>query len=77
MQIVSLDNLYKMSNLFSGQNRKNIINLSSAELAQRVGNCIHLVDFLHVLPGRQLLCLPVCLIAHQTPSEGTHSFLSE
>ena len=37
MQIVSYeDNLNVMSDLFSGQNEKNIINFSSAELTQRV-----------------------------------------
>ena len=34
MQIVSWgDNLHEMSNLFSGKNKKNIINVSSAEFA--------------------------------------------
>ena len=37
MQIVSLeDNLHEMSKIFSGKNTKNIVNLSSAELAQKV-----------------------------------------
>ena len=37
MQIVSNgDNLHEMSNLFSGENKKNTFNLSSAEFAQRV-----------------------------------------
>ena len=37
MQSVSIgDNLYEISNLFSWENMKNIVNLSSAELAQRV-----------------------------------------
>ena len=37
MQIVSSgDNLHEMSILFSGANKENVINLSSAELAQRV-----------------------------------------
>ena len=37
MQIVSNgDNLHEMSNPVSGKNKKNIINLSSAEYAQRV-----------------------------------------
>ena len=37
MQIASNgDNLYEMSDLISGKNKKNITNLSSAELAQRV-----------------------------------------
>ena len=36
MQIVSIgDNLHKMSNSVSGKNKKNIINLSSAEFAQK------------------------------------------
>ena len=35
MQIVSLgDNLHEMSSLFSGKNKKNIVNLSPAEPAQ-------------------------------------------
>ena len=37
MQIVSYgNNLHEMSNLFSGKNKKNTINLLSAEYAQRV-----------------------------------------
>ena len=37
MQIVSDgNNLHDISNLFSGKNKKNVINFSSAELAQRV-----------------------------------------
>ena len=37
MQIVSFrDNLHEMSNLFSGKIKKNVINLPSAELAQKV-----------------------------------------
>ena len=37
MQIVSLgDNLHEMSNPVLGKNKKNIIDLSSAETAQRV-----------------------------------------
>ena len=37
MQIVSNgDNLHEMSNLFSGKNKKHIVNLLSAEFAQRV-----------------------------------------
>ena len=37
MQIVSSgDNLHEMSNPVTGKNKKNIINLSSAENAQRV-----------------------------------------
>ena len=42
MQIVSNgDNLHEMSNPVSGINMKNIINLSSAELAQRVVKVKH------------------------------------
>ena len=37
MQIVSSgDNLHDMSKPISGKNKKNIVNLSSAELAQKV-----------------------------------------
>ena len=37
MQIVSIgDNLHEMSNPVSGKKYENVINLSSAELAQRV-----------------------------------------
>ena len=44
MQSLSLgDNLHEMQSLFSGENKKNI-NLSSAELAQRVVNVILATD---------------------------------
>ena len=36
MQIFTGDHLFEMSNLFYGKSKKNVINLSSAELAQRV-----------------------------------------
>ena len=39
MQIVSIgDSLHEMSSYFSGRSKKNVINLSSAKLAQRVIN---------------------------------------
>ena len=39
MQAVSIgDNLHEMSSIFSGKNKENIMNLSSAEFAQLVVN---------------------------------------
>ena len=39
----------KCQSLFSGKNKKNIINLSSAELAQRVVN-VNMNDYCYVYP---------------------------
>ena len=48
MQIVSYgDNLLEMSNLFSGKNKKNTINLLSAEYVQRVVKVKEILTFVY------------------------------
>ena len=62
MQIVhNGDSLHEMSNLFSGKNKKNIINLSFVELAQIV---VEVKDIGTFLTGKKYLCEALLMNTH-------------
>ena len=61
MQTVYGDNLYEMSKTIFFKNKKNIINLSSAELAQRVVKVINTMNIGWSKNSWNQICTLICL----------------